>query len=445
MSIFKEEYKRKLKSVEDAARLIKTGDKVVSGMGLANPVGMLNALGKRAKAGEFDDVELILMGLILCDMDWLKPEYSMHMRVHEFFLMAPDVRALVHQGFADYQPSHGSDMPSLMTDHKLKDLPPGKVMVITSVSPMDKNGFFSFGTTPGPIVEPARLDNTTVLLEVNQNQPRVFGDNFIHISEVDHVVEYDFPLLGIPCPAPSHEDLIIADLIAELIEDGSTIQLGIGGIPNQLAKVLTNKRDLGAHSEMVGDAFKYLWELGVLNGKKKTVCPRRITGCFAMASTEVYEWMHENPAVEMYSQAWTNNPLVIGRNHKMVAINQALEIDLTGQVASESIGTRQYSGTGGQFNFTQGAQLSPGGKSFICMHSTAETRQGRVSKIVPVLRQGSVVTTLRTEVQYVVTEFGVVLLRGKSMRERAKALIGIAHPDFREQLCEEAKRLNLLL
>jgi 4-hydroxybutyrate CoA-transferase len=360
------------------------------------------------------------------------------------FLMHPEVRALVNQGFADFQPSHGADMPSLMTDYMLKDLPPGKVKVITSVSPMDKNGYLSFGTTPGPVVEPARLENTTVILEVNQHQPRVFGDNFIHISEVDHVVEYDFPLPSLPPPPPSREDLTIADFIAELIEDGSTIQLGIGGIPNQLGKVLANKRDLGAHSEMLGDAFKHLWELGVLNGKKKTVRPRKITGCFAMGSTKVFEWMHENPAVEMYSQAWTNNPLVIGQNHKMVAINQALEIDLTGQVASESIGPRMYSGTGGQLNFTQGVQLSPGGKAFLCMHSTAETREGRVSKIVPLLRLGSVVTTPRTEVQYVVTEFGVVLLKGKSMRERAKALISIAHPDFREHLCEEARRLRLL-
>jgi acyl-CoA hydrolase len=443
MSMFKEEYKRKLESVEDAAKRIKTGDKVVSGMGLGNPVGMLNALSKRATAGEFEDVEMVLMSFFLGDGEWLKPEYYKHMRIHEFFIMSPQVRALLHQGFADYQPCHGSDMPKLMTDYMFKDCPPGKVKVITSVSPMDRYGYFSFATTPGPIVEPARMDNTTVIVEVNQNQPRVFGDNFIHISEVDHIVEYDCPLISMPSPPPSREDLVIADLVADLVEDGSTIQLGIGGIPNQLGSVLSKKHDLGAHSEMVGDAFKHLWELGVLNGRKKTVRPRKITGCFAMGSSEVYEWMHENPAVEMYSQGWTNDPQVIGRNHKMVAINQALEIDLTGQVASESIGPNMYSGTGGQVNFTQGAQLSPGGKAFLCMHSTAQTKAGRVSKIVPLLKPGSVVTTLRTQVQYVVTEYGVVQLKGKSMRERAKALISIAHPDFREQLSEEARKLRL--
>jgi acyl-CoA hydrolase len=445
MSMFNEEYKRKLESVEDAAKRINTGDKVISGMGLANPVGLLNALGRRAKAGDFEDVELVLMSLFFCDMDWVKPEYSRYMRVHELFIMAHEVRTLIHQGFADYQPCHGSDMPLLMTDYMFKDYPPGKVKVITSVSPMDKNGYFSFATTPGPVMEPARMDNTTVILEVNQNQPRVFGDNFIHISEVDHIVEYDFELPGLPPPPPSPEDLIIADLIAEQIEHGATIQLGIGGIPNQLGSVLANKHDLGAHSEMVGDAFKHLWEIGVLNGRKKTVRPRKITGCFAMGSKEVYEWMRENPAIEMYSQAWTNDPQVVGQNYKMVAINQCLEIDLTGQVASESIGPRQYSGTGGQVNFTQGAQFSPGGKAFICTHSTAQTKAGRVSKIVPLLRSGAVVTTPRTKVQYIVTEYGIALLRGKSMRERAKALISIAHPDFREQLTEEAKRLCLFL
>ncbi len=440
---FQEEYKKKLMSPEDAARLIKTGDKIVAGLGLANPVGMLNPIGKRAMAGEFDDVEVIVMGL-LPEMEWLKPQYSQHMRLHELFILMPPVRAMVNAGFAEYQPSHGSEMPKLITEYLLKDLPPGKAKVMSSVSPMDKYGYFSFGASTGMILEPARMDNTTVILEVNQHQPRVFGDNFIHISDVDHIVEYDYPLQAWPSPPASPEDIVIANMIAEMIEDGSTIQLGIGGMPNVLGKLLENKNDLGAHTEMVGDAFKHLWELGVLNGKKKTVHPYKMTACFAMASAEVYEWMHENPAVEMYSQAWTNNPFVIGQNYKMTAINQALEIDLTGQVSSEAIGPRQYSGTGGQVHFTQGAQLSPGGKAFICLHSTAETKQGRVSKIVPLLKHGSIVTTLRTDVQYIVTEFGVVQMKGKSIKERAQALIGIAHPDYREQLREEAKKLSLL-
>jgi len=441
---FQEDYKKKLMSLEDAARLIKSGDLLVAGLGLNNPAGLLDAIGKRAIAGEFDDVRLVIMGLLLSDMKWVQPQYSKHLRLHETFIFSPHVRAMVNEGVAYCHPCHGSEIPKLINDYIIKELPPGKCKVITGVSPMDKYGYFSFATSPGMITEPARMDNTTVIVEVNQHQPKVFGDNFIHISEVDHVVEHDFPLPSMPSPPASPEDIVIANMIAEMIEDGSTLQLGIGGMPNVLGKLLENKNDLGVHSEMIGDAFKHLWELGVLNGKKKTVLPGKIVGCFAMASSEVYEWMHENPAVEVYSQAWTNNPSVIGQNYKMTAINQALEIDLTGQVSSEAIGPRQYSGTGGQVHFTQGAQLSPGGKAFICLHSTAETKQGRVSKIVPMLRQGTIVTTLRTDVQYIVTEFGVVQMKGKSIKERARALIGIAHPDYREQLREEAKKLSLL-
>jgi len=441
---FQEDYKKKLMSLEDAARLVKSGDMLVAGSGLDNPVGLLDAIGKRVVAGEFDDVQLVTMGLFLPDMQWVQPQYSQHLRLYETFIFSPHVRAMINEGVVGCYPSHGSEIPKLITDYIIKDLPPGKTKVMSSVSPMDKYGYFSFATSPGMIVEPARMDNTTVILEVNKHQPRVFGDNFIHISDVDHIVEYDCPLPEWPFPPASPEDIVIANMIAELIEDGSTIQLGIGGMPNVLGKLLEKKNDLGAHTEMMGDAFKHLWELGVLNGKRKTLRPGKITACFAMASPDVYEWMRENPAVEMYSQAWTNNPYVIGQNYKMTAINQALEIDLTGQVSSESIGPRMYSGTGGQVHFTQGAQLSPGGKAFICLQSTAQTKQGRVSKIVPMLRQGTIVTTLRTDVQYIVTEFGVVQMKGKSIKERARALIGIAHPDYREQLREEAKKLSLL-
>ncbi|WP_459931550.1 acetyl-CoA hydrolase/transferase family protein, partial [Desulfosporosinus burensis] len=325
-----------------------------------------------------------------------------------------------------------------------KDLPPGKIKVISSVAPMDKNGYFCTATAPLYFHEAARMENTMVILEVNENQPYVYGDNFIHISQIECIVESNQPLYSIPSAGEgSAEDIAIADLLLEMIEDGSTIQLGIGGMPNILGKLLANKHNLGAHTEMLGDAYKYLWELGVLNGKKKTLSREKICACFALGSVETYQWMHENPAVEMHSQAWTNNPYIIGQNHKMVSINQALEVDLTGQVASESIGPKIYSGTGGQLDFTRGAQLSPGGKAFICLRSAANTNYGRVSKIVSLLKHGSAVTTPRQEINYVVTEQGVAQLRGKNMSERAQVLISIAHPDFRAELREEAKMLNL--
>jgi acyl-CoA hydrolase len=326
----------------------------------------------------------------------------------------------------------------------IKDEEFGRVKIVADVSPMDKYGYFSFGTSPSFITEPARQKNTTVILEVNKHQPRVYGDNFIHISEIDYLVENDHKLVSVPSPQISPEDEAIAGAIAEMVEDGSTIQLGIGSMPNVLGKLLENKRDLGAHTEMIGDAFMHLWEKGALTGRMKTIHPRKIVATFILASQACYDWVNENPAIEMYSQHYTNDPFIISRNYKLIAINQALEVDLSGQVCSESIGVRQYSGMGGQFHFTQAAQRSPGGKAFICLYSTAKTKEGTLSKIVPVLKSGAAVTTLRTDVQYVVTEFGVAQLKGKPIRQRALELIGIAHPDFRKELHAEASKLGLI-
>ncbi|MDA8222167.1 acetyl-CoA hydrolase/transferase C-terminal domain-containing protein [Desulfosporosinus sp.] len=442
-SKFKEEYKRKYMSLEDAAKLIQFGDKIVSNQCVCEPVGLLNAIGKRAMAKEFDDVEYLGFGPTLSE-DWLKPEVYPHLRVSTMFMITPKVREAVNKGYADFYPVHLGSYPKSLTNYVIKDLPPGKTKVVSSVAPMDKNGYFCTATAPLYFHEPARMENTMVILEVNENQPWVYGDNFIHISQVDYIVENTQPLFSIPAVTEgTAEDIAIADILLEMIEDGSTIQLGIGRMPNLLGKLLASKHDLGAHTEMLGDAYKYLWELGVLNGKKKTLSPEKICACFAMGSVETYQWMNENPAVEMRRQAWTNNPSIIGQNHKMVAINQALEVDLTGQVASESIGPRMYSGTGGQMDFTLGSQLSPGGKAFICLQSTAVTKNGRVSKIVPLLKHGSVITTPRQEVNYIVTEYGAAQLKGKNLKERAQELISISHPDFRAELREEAKKLDL--
>ncbi len=439
---FKEDYKRKLLSLEEAARLIQTGDKIIGMIGVGEATAIIDAIGKRANAGEFDDVEFIAMGTSL-SKGWFSPETYPHMRCNVTFIFSPEVRNAINNAYADFTPSHGSDFPRLITDYMIKDRAPGTTKLISYVSPMDKYGYFSFGAGPGYSLEASRLDNTTHIVQVNRNMPYVGGDNFIHISEVDYIVEHDEPLFTISAPEPSAEDLAIAGTIAEMIDDGSTIQLGIGSMPNTLGKLLVNKSDLGVHSEMISDAYMHLWAAGVITGKKKTVRPFKMVGCFAMGSSEVYEWLNYNPVIEMYSQAWTNNPYIIGQNNKMASINQILEIDLTGQAASEGIGPRIYSGTGGQANFVQGAYMSPGGKSFLCCKSTAETKAGRVSAIVPLLRHGAAVTTSRTDIQYVVTEYGIAQLKGKSFRQRAQELIGIAHPDFRGELRQEAKKLNL--
>ena len=442
-SKYEEQYKEKLRSMEDAVKLIQSGDKIVSNQFVSEPIGILNAIGKRAEAGEFDDVEVLGLGPTL-STDWIKPEVYPHLRASSVFILSPALREAVRNGYADFIPDSVSRNGACFTN-RVKDLPPGKAKVISAVAPMDKNGYFCTATAPLYFHEAAQLENTTVIVEVNENQPYVFGDNFIHISQVDCIVESNRPLFTIP-PAidGSPEDIAIADLLLEMIEDGSTIQLGIGGMPNILGRLLANKHDLGAHTEMLGDAYKYLFELGVLNGKKKTLCPHKICACFAMGSPETYMWMHENPAVEMHSTSWTNNPYVIGQNNKLIAINQAVEVDLTGQVASESIGPKQHSGTGGQLDFVRGAQLSPGGKAFICLHSAADTKKGRVSKIVSLLNHGTAVTVPRTDVDYVVSEYGVARLWGKTIRERAQELISIAHPDFRAGLREEAKKLHLI-
>lgn len=440
---FKDEYQRKLLSLDDAAKLINSGDKIVGPLCVGEPVDLLNAIGKRALAGEFQDVEYICQGT-MHSYEWIKPEAEGHMRLNSMFYLEPLGRQAYLDRRSDFTPCHGGEVPVTICDWMIRELPPGKVKVVADVSPMDEYGYFSFGTSPSYIMEPARMKNTVVILQVNKYQPRVYGDNFIHISEVDHIVECDHPLTQVAAPPPTPEDEAIAGAIAEMIEDGSTIQLGIGGMPNVLGKLLETKHDLGAHTEMIGDAFMHLWEKGVLTGKMKTIHPRKIVACFVMASQECYDWINENPVIEMYSQHYTNDPCVIAQNYKMVAINQCLEIDLQGQVCSESIGLRQYSGMGGQFHFTQAAQRAPGGKAFICTYSTAKTKDGVVSKIVPMLRPGAAVTTLRTDVQYVVTEYGVAQLKGKSISQRAKELIAIAHPDFREELRQEARRLGFI-
>ncbi len=440
---FKEEYKRKLLSLEDAAKLINSGDTIVGPLAMGEPVGILNAIGKRALAGEFDNVEYIAQGPIY-SYDWLNPEANGHMRSNSMFILEGRSRKALAEGRSDFTPCHGGEVPVTICDWMINVREKPKVKVVADVSPMDEHGYFSFGTSPSFITEPARMENTIVIVEINEHQPRVYGDNFIHISEVDYLVENDHELVSVPSPPTTPEDEAIAGAIADMVEDGSTIQLGIGGMPNVLGKLLETKKDLGAHTEMIGDAFMHLWEAGVLTGKMKTIHPRKIVATFIMASRTCYEWANENPAIEMYSQNYTNDPHIIAKNNKLVAINQALEVDLTGQVCSESIGVRQYSGMGGQFHFTQAAQRSPGGKAFICLYSTANTKEGKVSKIVPTLKTGAAVTTLRTDVQYVATEYGIAQLKGKSIRQRALELISIANPEFRNDLRSEAVRLGFI-
>ena len=438
---WKKEYARKKLSLADAASLIRSGDKVVVGMIAGEPVGLLDAMANRKN--DLRDVELYVMGPMNRHR-FQEPDMAESFRLDSFIFLNKAGRQAYREQRADYTPSHGNEVPRLLTQVILKDLPKEKVKVVSDASPMDEHGYFSLGTTPGYTLEPARMKNSTVILEVNEAQPRILGGNFLHISEVDYVTENNHPLISLGTPEASDEDIAIANYILDFVEDGSTLQLGIGSMPNVLGKMLHSKHDLGIHSEMMGDAFMDLWEQGVATGRRKTLQPHKIVCCFALASEQCYRWLHNNPAVEFYSQAYTNDPRIIAQGHKPIAINQCLELDMMGQICAESMGIHQYSGTGGQVDFTAGVQYNADGKAFICLKSTAMVAGKRISKIRPVLSEGTTITTLRTDIQYAVTEHGVVNLKGKSLSRRAQALISIAHPDFRAELTADAKRYGLM-
>jgi 4-hydroxybutyrate CoA-transferase len=436
---FQEEYKRKLKTREEAAQLIDSGDLIIGGMCETETTFLVDEIGNRAVKGEITDVEYNCMGPHRT-VHWLTEENKENMRLNDCFIINPEARKAIGKGIGAYTPMHANDYPDILIDHRMKGRKPGTTKVLLGSAPMDEWGYFCTGSAPGYNLEPAREEGTTVIVAVNEHLPYIYGDNFIHISEVDCVVEDSFELAGGDLPPATDVEVAIAEEVVKLIPDDATIQLGFGSMPNVIGTMLTDRTDLGAHSEQVGDAFRTLWEAGALTGNKKTLKPRKITGCFCIGSKELYNWVDHNPAVEMYSQGWTNDPFVIAQNYMFHAVNQALEIDFQGQVSAESMGTVQYSGTGGQAAFVQGARKSAGGKSIICLRSTA--KGGTISNIVPVLKAGTAVTTSRNDMQYVITEHGVAQLEGLTIPARAKALADIAHPDFRQELYKEAEKLK---
>jgi acyl-CoA hydrolase len=281
-----------------------------------------------------------------------------------------------------------------------------------------------------------------LIVEVNEHMPRIHGRSFVHVSEVNAIVENHSPLPVLPTTPERPEDEAIGAQVSEMVPDGATVQLGIGGIPNAVAKFLMEKKDIGLHSEMFVDSMVELIESGVANGSKKTFHPQKALFTFAAGSERTYRFLDDNPYLEAHPVSYTNDPAMVARNNELISVNATMEVDLTGQCCSESIGHLQFSGTGGQADFARGAFNSPGGKSFITFYSTA--RNGEVSRVVPTLTPGAAVTTPRQEVHYLVSEFGVAQLKGKSVKERALAMIGLAHPNFRPWLTDEARRLGYL-
>ncbi|MGQ9556854.1 MAG: acetyl-CoA hydrolase/transferase family protein [Desulfurispora sp.] len=427
----RELYLARVTGPDQAVQLIQSGHNVVLPMGCGEPLALVEALTRRA--AQLQDVKIHQM-LPLRRPPYLKPELAGHLR-HVSWFNSEGNRQAVNEGWADYMPGYFYEYPRLMQEYLNIDV------FMAMVSPMDERGYFSLGTSVDYSSTAAGLARI-IILEVNEYMPRTRGNSLIHISQVDCLVENNCPLLELPVPRVSAVERSIAGYAAALVDDGSTIQLGLGRITHAVALALQDKKDLGIHSEMLTEGMVDLVNSGAVNNRKKTLHPGKLIGCFAAGTRRLYDFIHDTPMVELYPVSYTNDPYIIGQNYKMVAINEALEVDLLGQCASESLGHYQYSGTGGQTDFARGALRSPGGKGIIVLRSTA--RNGTVSKIVPVLKPGAVVSCSRNDVDYVVTEYGVAKLRGKVARERALAMISIAHPDFREDLRRAARKMHLI-
>jgi 4-hydroxybutyrate CoA-transferase len=422
----------KLVSAEEALRVVKSGDSVYVHPGCAAPQRLLDALVARREG--LENVRIIHL-MSLGRAEYTKPGMERHFR-HVALFTGKNVRDAINEGRADYVPIFLSEVPRLFTSKRI----PLDVALI-HVSPPDEHGFCSFGVgveCTKAAAEAARV----VIAQVNPNMPRVLGDNFIHVRNVDFFVEAAEPLVELPRVRMSPEFEQIGRNVASLIEDGATLQLGIGGIPDAVLNYLHDRKHLGVHSEMFSDGMAELVELGVVTNERKTLHPGKIVASFVLGTKPLFQFIHNNPIVEFHPSDYVNDPFIICQNDRMVAVNSAIQVDLTGQVCSDSIGDLVYSGFGGQVDFIRGATRAKEGKAIIAILSTAKDAQ--VSRISTYLDEGAGVVTSRADVHYVVTEFGVADLHGRTLRERALALIAIAHPKFREELERGARARKLM-
>ena len=426
---WKTTYKDRLTTAEDAVSRISSGSRVVVGHASGSPETLLKALVK--KSGAHKNTEIVHM-VAMGSCDYCLPEYSKNF-THNSLFAGSASRLPLEEGRAVFTPCHFSQIPRLFTE---KILPVDAALCM--LSEPDEHGFCSFGISVDytkPSAEAAKI----VIAEVTPHMPRTLGNSFIHVSQIDHIVETNSKPIVLNTPKINEIDEKIGGYCAELIRDGDCLQLGIGAMPDAVLGFLKDKKDLGIHTEMFSDGVVDLINEGVITCARKNFHPGKMVATFFMGTEKLYKFVHNNPMVEMYPVDYTNNPSIIARNDNMVSINSALQVDLLGQVVSDTIGHRQYSGSGGQVDFVRGAAWSKGGRSILAFHSTASG--GKISKICSVIDEGAIVTTARTDVHFIVTEYGVADLRGKSVPERAGQLIKIAHPDFREQLKEEFKRI----
>jgi len=436
MDVLKEKYPEKFGSEEIIFGHIHQGNRIFVGTGCGEPQYLVLALIRYVESHPtaFYDAEVFhvwTLGLAPYTEERFKSNFR-----HNSFFISNNTRAAVNKGVADYTPMFLSKVPDLIR----RGLVPIDVALIQT-SPPDDHGYMSLGVTVD-IVKAATERASLVIAQVNANMPRVHGDGFIHVEDVNFIVPHDEPILEYVSEAESDIAQAIGKYVSRLIRDGETIQVGYGSIPNAILSNLSDKKNLGVHTELLTDGIVALMKKRVIDNTRKSIHPGKTVAAFCMGRKETYEYIHDNPAIEFRTIDYTNNPLVIAQHHHMTAINTALEIDLTGQATAESIGKLFYSGVGGQADFMRGAVLSPSGKTILAMPSTAE--RGTVSRIVPFLKEGAGVTLHRGDIQYVVTEYGITYLQGKNVRERAMELISISHPKFRPWLIEEAKKLNLI-
>jgi acyl-CoA hydrolase len=427
-----QQYQQKRTSASEAVRLIRNGDAVVVPTGVGEPPTLLTALSEQRR--DFQDVSVAQI-LPLRKFGYFDPETSQHVR-HTAYFYGGASRPGGQAGWIDFVPAYFSELSVMIERGQI----PADV-VLTLASPMDAHGYFSLSLGTDYTMAAIRKARA-IILEVNPNVPFAYGNCHVHISQVSALIESEEPLLevGLPKIGPVQES--IGRYVAEHIQDGATLQIGYGGIPDAVVMQLTNKHDLGIHTEMIGDGIMTLVENGNVTNRRKNYLPNKMVATFALGSKKLYQFMDRNPMLEMHPVEYTNDPYLAGQNDNLVAINATMQIDFLGQCGSESLGHQPYSGTGGQSDFVRAANRSRNGKAFIVLPSTA--KDDTISRIAPTLTPGTHVSTSKNDINYVVTEFGIAQLRGKTAKQRTQSLIAIAHPKFRAELTDAAKRMNLI-
>lgn len=425
-------YRQKLTSPAEAMHLVRDGDSIIVPTGAGEPPALLTALSEQRR--DFQDVKVSQI-LAVRKYGYLNPETVANVR-HVALFYGPASRAGGQAGWVDFTPNYFSEIPAQIERGQI----PAEV-VFSMASPMDAHGYFSL-SLGADYTMAAIAKARAVVLEVNPQVPFAYGNCLVHVSQVTALVESSEPVFEVGLPTVGPVQAAIGKQVADLVEDGSTLQIGYGGIPDAVVVQLTEKHDLGIHSEMIGDGILTLVECGAVTNRRKNYLPGKMVGTFALGSAKLYRFMDRNPMLEIHPSDFTNDPMLAGLNDKLVAINATLQIDLLGQCGSESLGYTPFSGTGGQSDFVRAANRSRDGKAIIVLPSTA--KNDTISRIVPMLAPGTHVSTSKNDINYVVTEYGVAQLRGKSAGQRARELIGIAHPAFRNELREQAQRMKVL-